>query len=194
MRQFVRPVATALGIACLAVSMAILSTGGALAQAKQAPPAPAKQAAPAPEPEAKQIALTEKQIEGVLAAKKDFDAIGDKRPSDVPAELNAVAKKYGFASYADHETVVDNIKLVLAGVDPATKKYVGEEAVIKAGIARVQAEENVGRGQEGSARRTQGGPEVAIARGHVQGQHRSRRQALRQACRSLGRRSVMVVA
>ena len=38
MRQFVRPVATALGIACLAVSMAILSTGGALAQAKQAPP------------------------------------------------------------------------------------------------------------------------------------------------------------
>jgi len=143
MRQFVRPVATALGIACLAVSMAILSTGGALAQAKQAPPAPAKQAAPAPEPEAKQIALTEKQIEGVLAAKKDFDAIGDKRPSDVPAELNAVAKKYGFASYADHETVVDNIKLVLAGVDPATKKYVGEEAVIKAGIARVQADKKM---------------------------------------------------
>jgi hypothetical protein len=145
MREFVRPIAIALGVACLAASMAFLSTGGALAQAKQAPPAPAKQAAPAPapEPEAKQIALTEKQIEGVLAAKKDFDAIGDKRPSDVPAELNAVAKKYGFASYADHETVVDNIKLVLAGVDPATKKYVGEEAVIKAGIARVQADKKM---------------------------------------------------
>ena len=148
MREFVRPVATALGIACLAVSMAILSTGGALAQAKQAPPkqaapAPAQQAAPAPEPEAKQIALTEKQIEGVLAAKKDFDAIGDKRPSDVPAQLDAVAKKNGFASYADHETVVDNISLVLAGFDPATKKYVGEEAVIKAEIARVQADKKM---------------------------------------------------
>ena len=54
MREFVRPVAAALSIACLAASIAILSSTGALAQAKQAPPkqmapAPAKQAAPAPE-------------------------------------------------------------------------------------------------------------------------------------------------
>jgi hypothetical protein len=149
MPEFVRPIVSALGIACLAASMAILSTGDALAQAKQAPPkhagpAPAQQAAPAPEQEAaKQIALTEKQIEGVLAAKKDFDAIGDKRPSDVPAELNAVARKNGFANYAEHEIVENNIKLVLAGFDPATKKYVGAEAVIKARIALVQADKKM---------------------------------------------------
>ena len=38
MREFVRPVAAALGIACLAASMAVISSTGALAQAKQAPP------------------------------------------------------------------------------------------------------------------------------------------------------------
>ena len=35
MREFVRPVAAALSIACLAASMAVMSTDSALAQAKQ---------------------------------------------------------------------------------------------------------------------------------------------------------------
>ncbi len=47
MREFVRPVAAALSIACLAVSMAVISSSDALAQAKQAPP---KQTAPARRP------------------------------------------------------------------------------------------------------------------------------------------------
>jgi hypothetical protein len=92
MREFVRPVAAVLSIAGLAASMAILSSTGALAQAKQAPPkqmapAPAKQAAPPPAQEAplKQMALTEKQIEGVLAATKEMAPITEaartaKRP------------------------------------------------------------------------------------------------------------------
>ena len=155
MRELVRPVATALGIACLAASMAILSTGGALAQAKQAPPkqqaAPAKQAAPPPAQEAplKQIALTEKQIEGVLAAAKEMDPITEKLPEDgkpdpkIIAQLDGVAKKNGFASYDDYNDVVDNISIVLAGFDPATKKYVGPEAVIKAQIAQVQADKKM---------------------------------------------------
>jgi len=87
MREIFRPAATALSIACLALAMSAISSGDVLAQAKQAPPkqtAPA-QAAPPPAAEApaiKQIALTEKQIEGVLAAQKDVDAIVDKLPDD----------------------------------------------------------------------------------------------------------------
>jgi hypothetical protein len=143
MREFVRPVATALGVACLAASMAIQFSDGALAQARQQPAA--GQAAPSPvqPPEARQMALTDKQIEGVLSAKKDFDAIGDKRPNDVPAALNAVARKNGFANYAEHEIVENNIRLVLEGFDPATRKYVGAEAVIKARIALVQADKKM---------------------------------------------------
>src|SRR5215207_481691 len=106
MREIFRPAACALSVACLALAMSVISSSDVLAQAKQAPPkqsAPA-QAAPAPAAEApavKQIALTEKQVENVLAAQKDVDAITDKIPDNakpdpkVDAQLDAVAKKYG---------------------------------------------------------------------------------------------------
>ena len=144
MRDFVRPLAATLGIACLATGLAILSTGGALAQAKQAPSMQMAQAQPAPPP-LKQMALTDKQIDGVIAAQKDIDAITQKLPPNVApsqkavAQLDAVAKKNGFAGYDDYNDVVDNITLVLSGIDPTTKKYVGFDAATKAQIAEVQA-------------------------------------------------------
>ena len=146
MREFVRPVAAVLSIACLAASMAIISTG-ALAQAKQQM-APA-QAAPMQPPAVKQMALNDKQIEGVLAASKDMDAITDKIPQNakpdpkVTAQLEGVAKKSGFASYDEYNDVLDNISMVMAGFDPATKKYVGNETVIKAQIAQTQADKKM---------------------------------------------------
>jgi hypothetical protein len=146
MREFVRPVATALSIACLAVSMASLSTGSALAQAKMAP---APQAAPQQPQPVKQVALTEKQVEGVIAAAKDMDAITEKLPDNakpdpkVTAQLEGVAKKNGFASYDEYNDVVDNISLVLGGFDPTTKKYVGTEAVIKAQMAQIQGDKKM---------------------------------------------------
>jgi hypothetical protein len=153
MREYVRPVASVFSIACLAVVIATASTGGAWAQAKQAPPkqmAPAQAAPPPAQPPAmKQMALTEKQVEGVLAAAKDMDAITEKLPQNakpdpkVTAQLEAVAKKNGFASYDEYNNVVDNIGLVLGGFDPATKKYVGSDAVIKAQIAQVQADKKM---------------------------------------------------
>ena len=85
----------------------------------------------------------------MLAAQKDMDAVTAKIPDNAPpdpkidAKLDDVAKKYGFAGYPDYSTVVDNISLVLGGVDPATKKYVGAEAVIKAQIALVQADKKM---------------------------------------------------
>jgi len=144
MRDFVRPLAATFGIACLATGLAILSTGCALAQAKQAPSMQMAQAQPAPPP-LKQMALTDKQIDGVIAAQKDIDAITQKLPPNVApsqkavAQLDTVAKKNGFASYDDYNDVVDNISLVLSGFDPTTKKYVGFDAATKAQIAQVQA-------------------------------------------------------
>ena len=154
MREICRPAAFAMTTACLALALSAISSGEVLAQAKQAPPkqsAPA-QAAPPPAAEApalKQIPLTEKQIEGVLSASKDVDAITDKIPDNakpdpkIDAQLDAVAKKNGFASYDEYNTVVDNISLVLGGFDPATKKFVGAETVIKAQIAQVQADKKM---------------------------------------------------
>ena len=152
----VRPLVSVLSAACLTLAISAISSSELLAQAKMAPEpkqaAPA-QAAPPPAdaqaPALKQISLTEKQIESVLAAQKDIDAITDKIPENakpdpkIDAQLDAVARKAGFAGYEEYNTVVDNISLVLGGFDAATKKYVGTETVIKAQIAQVQADKKM---------------------------------------------------
>ncbi len=145
MRAFIRPVVTSLSIACLAAVLAVLPAGGALAQGKMAPAA----APPAQQPQLKQMALTEKQLDGAVAASKEMDPITAKlQPNAKPdpkviAQLEGVAKKNGFASYDEYNVVMDNISLVFNGVDPATKKYVGTEAVIKSEIAEVQADKKM---------------------------------------------------
>jgi hypothetical protein len=146
MREIVRPVVAALSIACLAASMAIVSDSALAQQNKQQmAPAPA-----APQDTAvKQIALTEKQVQGVLAAGPDMDAITAKLQDNakpdpkVVAQLEGVAKKNGFANYDEYNSVLDNISLVMAGFDSVSKKYVGAEAVIKAQIAEVQADKKM---------------------------------------------------
>ena len=143
MREFVRPLVLvltlALGASGLGSIAGLLVPNAAMAQSKPPADAPAQ-------PALKQIALTQKQIDGVLASAKEMNAIADKLPenaapdSKVTNQLEAVAKKNGFAGYDEYGVVVDNIGLVMAGFDPATKKYVGSDAVIKAQITRVQAD------------------------------------------------------
>jgi hypothetical protein len=147
MREFKHALAAAFSVACIAGGMTVLSEAPALAQAKEQMPA---QAAPQGQPiQLKQIPLTEKQIEGVIAAQKDLDVITDKLPDNarpdakVIAQLDAAAKKHGFASYDEYANVVDNISLVLGGFDPQTRKYVGAQAVIKSQIAQVQADKKM---------------------------------------------------
>lgn len=155
MRNAVRPIVALTAAAAVLLATAA-SSGPAFAQAKQqsapAKQAPAKEAAPAPAPEAKQIALTEKQIESVLASQKDFDALGDQQTPDKPGakaapnmlgKLDDVAKKYGFANYADYAIVQSNIELVMGGFDPKTKTYVGSEAVLKQQLAEIQADKKM---------------------------------------------------
>jgi hypothetical protein len=143
MREFIRFGVAALGLAWLAVAGAALSSGGAFAQTNQQT-APGQVA-----PSFTQMALTDKQIEGVIAAQKDMEPIIEKLPESTRpdpnaiAQLEAAAKKNGFASYEEYSNVVDNIGLVLGGFDPATKKYVGPEAVIRAQIAQVQADKQM---------------------------------------------------
>ena len=147
MRAFTRPAVTSLSIACLAAVLAVLPSSGALAQGKMAP-APAAPTAQQ-QPQLKQIALTDKQIDGAVAASKEMDPITAKlQPNAKPdpkvlAQVDATAKKNGFASTDEYYTVMDNISLVYSGIDPATKKYVGSEAVIKAQIADVQGDKKM---------------------------------------------------
>jgi len=140
MRQLIRPAAFALSIACLVTPLALAPTTAALAQ---------QQGAGGPPPDLKQIALSQKQIDGVVAAQKDMDAAtanlqpNSKPDAKVVAQLEGISKKNGFASYDEYNNVMDNIGLVFSGIDSTTKKYVGSEAVIKAQIAETQADKKM---------------------------------------------------
>jgi hypothetical protein len=131
MRQFFRSILTALSIACLAASFGTLSLHPALAQIGN------------PQ-ELKQIALTQKQIDDVLASQKDMDAITHKLRRNAPpssqvmAKLDDVAKKHDFASYDEYNTVIGNISIVMDGIDPQNKKYIGSEAGLKQQVEEVK--------------------------------------------------------
>ena len=139
-----RVIIPALAAACLALAApaAILApTSLAFAQAQQ----------PGGGEPVKQIALTDKQIDGYVAAKKDVDAVLAKLPESaqgqpdpkVTTQLDDVVKKFKFANYAEYNSVEDNIGLVMQGVDQQTKKYVGPEIVLKQEIAAVKAEKGM---------------------------------------------------
>lgn len=155
MHRIIKPlVAASVFTALVAGSVAVINSS-AFAQAKQpAPPAvavpaaPPAAAAPAQAPALKQSALTEQQIQGLLAAQKDLDAITEKLPDNpsgapdpkVQVQLDEVAKKHGFASYDAYADTADNISLVLSGFDAKTKKFVGPDVIIKQQIAAIQAD------------------------------------------------------
>jgi hypothetical protein len=131
-----------LGAICVAVGVlsgcAIAGAGPAVAQNK-----PAEEAVDA----LAQMQLTEAQVKQYIAAQTDFAAVMAQAPQDSDtkpdaqfmAKLDAVAKKYKFANYDEFDVVAGNIALVLEGVDPKTKKYIGAAAALKQQIAEVQS-------------------------------------------------------
>lgn len=100
-----------------------------------------KQQAPA----AKQIALTEKQIVLLLAAQKELDGFVASPGTNAAVldQINGVVRKHGFTDYADYTIVLDNIGLVMAGIDPKTKTYVGPAAVFRQKIAAAQTDKSL---------------------------------------------------
>ena len=111
--------------------------------------APAQQ--PAGPSDVKQIQLTEKQVQGVIAAQKDVSAIfaklqggpSDQVPPKVQADLESAVKKHGFKDFSEYDEVVDNISLVMTGIDPKTKAFTEPEIAIKKEIAEVTANKSI---------------------------------------------------
>ncbi len=141
----------------LALSLALAASGlvleapgtAAVAQTTPATGADSTPATPAAG-EVKQIALTPALIEQFVAAKKDIDTVLEKMPdgTDEPdpgtmSKLDAVAKKFKFASYKDYDAVENNIGIVMAGIDPDAKHYIGVDAVIKKQVADIQADKQI---------------------------------------------------
>jgi len=133
-------IATHRFIAAFSIALTAALTLGALSQNVVA------QEATSPDASLKQIALTDVQIESFIAAQKEMVPIvakapeADKPDPKVMEQLEAVAKKYKFANYAEYDDVAENIGLVMSGIDPDTKKYVGPDAVIKKHIVFIDGE------------------------------------------------------
>jgi hypothetical protein len=98
--------------------------------------------------EVKQIKLTEKHIQGFMAASKDIARLYDGANPDKPdpkveAQAEAVAKKNGFASLDEYDDVSMNITMIVSGIDPQTKRFTEPPEQIKKEIAALKADKSV---------------------------------------------------
>ncbi|MBX9591553.1 MAG: hypothetical protein K2X43_19865 [Hyphomonadaceae bacterium] len=96
----------------------------------------------------KQLKLTEKQIEGFIAAHKDMGAVAEKMEGDKPdpkvqAQLESIAKKFGFKDFNEYDEVASNIALVMAGIDPQTKAFTDPPTAIKREIDEITADKSM---------------------------------------------------
>jgi hypothetical protein len=101
----------------------------------------------------KQIKLTEKHIQGVMAAYNDMAKVYEGANADKPdpkleARAEAVAKKYGFASLAEYDDVWTNITMIISGIDPQTKKFTEPTEQIKKEIAALKADKSVSESEK----------------------------------------------
>jgi hypothetical protein len=136
----------------LAAALVVSFAGTAVAQkppagAQKAPANAQKAPAPAQDPGPPQVALTEQQVQGFITATPEISKITaslqaepDKKTQD---QLDAIAKKAGFASFDEYETVSANVSMVLQGIDPKTKKFGDPKAMMQAQIAEIQADKKM---------------------------------------------------
>jgi len=95
----------------------------------------------------KQIKLTEKHIQGFMAAYGDmaklYDGANPEPDPKVEAQAEAVAKKNGFASLDEYDDVSFNIEMIMSGIDRQTKKFTESPEQIKNEIAALKADKSV---------------------------------------------------
>lgn len=98
----------------------------------------------------RQIALTEAQVKGLIAAQPDLAKIAQRlegMPEDadvsVKPELDAIAVKYGFKDFVELDDVSANVQLVLDGLDPETGQYTDPIEGLKQELEEVKADPNL---------------------------------------------------
>ena len=100
-----------------------------------------------------QIKLTEKDVEGFIAAQKDMSAVVEKMMQGAvfsssanaryEAELKAITKKHGFKNFAEYEAVAASISLVMAAIDSQTKMFTNPPTAIQQELEDVTAAKNI---------------------------------------------------
>ena len=136
---------TVLATATLLILSVPAGLGVVHAQGKADGAAPAVEA-----PQPKQIALTQKSLDGLVAAQREIRDLEAKMPKDAKApdpklegQVDAAVKKNGFASAGDFADASYSVGVVLVGMDPDSGKYIGAEAATKKQIDEVKADKQM---------------------------------------------------
>ena len=145
MRSFL-PKASRAALATAAVLAMSAPLGLGVAQAQDKGGA----AAQAEPPQPKQVALTQKSLDGLIAAQKEIRDLEAKMPKNAQApdakmdsQIDAAVKKNGFTGPGDFADASYSVGIVLAGMDPDTGKYIGAEAATKKQIEEVKADKQM---------------------------------------------------
>jgi hypothetical protein len=101
----------------------------------------------------KQIKLTEQQVQGFIAAHKEMAEAFDKQvPPEKPdaaaqakaqAQLDAIAKKFGFKDHGEYDDVASNIAMVMFGIDPQTKEFTDPPTLAKKELDEATADKTL---------------------------------------------------
>ena len=98
-------------------------------------------------PPVKQIRLTERQIQGFIAAQKEMAVVAEfgQRDPRLQTESDTVANKNGFKDFAEYDEVAANILMVFAGIDPQSKQYTDPQSATKKEIAEIIADKSISK-------------------------------------------------
>ena len=104
--------------------------------------------------EVKQIKLTEKHVQGFIAASEPmaqlYDGVNPDKPDPkLEAQAEALVKKHGFASLGEYDAVSMNIVMIVSGIDPQTKSFTEPPEQIKQQINAVRSDKSVPEAQKG---------------------------------------------
>jgi hypothetical protein len=109
---------------------------------------PRTAAAQMPDSQVVQIELTEAEVQAYIAAQEDLERIIFRLPEDrsnMPdvksrAQVEDILRRHSFASLDAYNAVAGNVELVLEGVDPVTRTYIGAKTVLKRQLASLEAD------------------------------------------------------
>lgn len=100
--------------------------------------------------EFKQIQLTDELVTSFIAAQKDFAPLagklaegGEQPDAALTKELEDIAKKHGFASFANFEDVGANITIVLDGLDRSNGTYTDPVEKMKKELEEIKADDTI---------------------------------------------------
>jgi hypothetical protein len=96
----------------------------------------------------RQIKLSEKQIESFIAAHKDmaeaFDKMANEKSEKVAqAQLDSIAKRFGFKDHNEYDDVATNIAMVMFGIDPQTKVFTDPPTLAKKELDDAMADKSL---------------------------------------------------